>query len=152
MENEPPSDPVEQDQEYAAQLRQARLQEIRARSAGGMGGMLEKEAGKKVEKLKKLAKMAGGSVQGAQGLWIILLVMAVAKDILDASTLGAFDLLDWAVDISMGVGFFLAAGKSKLDVTWRFLSSAVSFAIEAVLGFVPAWTLSVLFMWWKAKH
>lgn len=105
----------------------------------------EKALGKGAGKIKAQRHSMAG--------WTLGIVLAIAKDLLDMSTVETISWIDWIIDIILGIGLFLLFGKSVKTGTKliRALGPTIMEAIP-VLGFLPVWTFSVVYLYFKSQQ
>ncbi|PIX92390.1 hypothetical protein COZ26_02075 [Candidatus Kuenenbacteria bacterium CG_4_10_14_3_um_filter_39_14] len=117
-----------------------------ARLAGKEGlNKLNKALGKGAKKIKAQEHSMSG--------WIAALILAVIKDLLDIGTIELASWLDWIVDIAIGVAMFYLFGKS-IKLTRKLITSGGAMIAEIIpgLGFLPIWTLAVVYMYLKSEQ
>lgn len=154
-------DEIEQEQRRqlaAAQMKDRMGKEGFARTGAGMvkgGGRALKDLEKRggiLSKGKKV-KVPSRAKAYSAATWMILLILAVAKDLLDLGTIELFSVLDWLVDIGLGIIFFVALGRS-MKLTTRLMRAVGPTILEVIpgVGFLPIWTLSVLYLYLKSEQ
>ncbi|MEW6610173.1 MAG: hypothetical protein AB1352_00890 [Patescibacteria group bacterium] len=86
-------------------------------------------------------------------VWLILIGMAVFKDCLDVGTLELASWLDWIVDALIGLTFWAMLGKNNLSFATRLVRSLGPALLEMIpgLGFIPIWTFSVLYIYFRSE-
>ncbi|PIW95871.1 hypothetical protein COZ84_01190, partial [Candidatus Kuenenbacteria bacterium CG_4_8_14_3_um_filter_39_15] len=106
---------------------------------------LNKALGKGAKKIKAQEHSMSG--------WIAALILAVIKDLLDIGTIELASWLDWIVDIAIGVAMFYLFGKS-IKLTRKLITSGGAMIAEIIpgLGFLPIWTLAVVYMYLKSEQ
>ena len=151
-------DQVEQDKIEQQQHRDfAKMQmkdRIKQDGLAKTGAGMIKGAGKAMGELDKKGLIKGTKIKAKEhriGAWIIAIILAVAKDLLDIGTIELASGVDWIVDIVIGVTMFFLFGKS-MKLTRKLIVSIGSTIAEVVpgLGFLPVWTLSVMYLYLKA--
>ncbi|NMB48499.1 hypothetical protein GYA13_03600 [Candidatus Kuenenbacteria bacterium] len=164
-ENQVEEDKAKQEewrQEYQNQLLQDRARQNLVRdNYQNSGGIIGREAGKLADK-ETFKKFEGALGKGAakikaqehsEGVWMIGLGMAIAKDLLDIATLESASWFDWIIDAMLGIGLFFLFGRSaKLGA--RLIKSVAPAILEMVpgIGFLPIWSLSVAYMYFKSQQ
>ncbi len=163
-------DPVLQDKEKQEQWRQEYQEQLlrdRGRQnmiQGNMGASaanIGREAAKLGDK-ETFKKFEGALGKGAAkikaqehgtGAWVIGLGLAIAKDLLDMGTMEMLSGFDWILDIILGIGLFLLFGKSVKSGK-KLIVSAGTAILEMIpgFGFVPAWSLSVAYLYFKSQQ
>ncbi|HRY63455.1 MAG TPA: hypothetical protein P5267_02560 [Patescibacteria group bacterium] len=151
-----------QQEEYKERLMQDRArQNYVGGNIGASSANIGREAGKLADK-ETFKKFEGALGKGAgkikvqehsMGGWMIGLCLAVAKDLLDMSTVEALSGLDWVLDIMLGIGLFFLFGKS-IKAGRKLIFSLGTTILEAIpgVGFLPSWTLSVAYLYFKSKQ
>lgn len=84
-----------------------------------------------------------------EGLYIILLILCMVKDLLDIFSLQLLVLIDWPLDLAIGFTMFLTFGsgaKQRAQSLGRSLLTTIGEA--TFLGFFPLWTISVIATKW----
>ncbi|HOZ36616.1 MAG TPA: hypothetical protein PLR18_02180 [bacterium] len=149
-------------EEYQQQMLQDRARQNMVRgniiaSAGNIG----REAGKLADqetfdKFKGALGKGEGKIEAQEhsaGGWILGLMLAIAKDLLDMSTMETLSGVDWIIDAMLGVGLFFLFGKSaKLGA--KLIRSAGPAILEMIpgLGFLPIWSISVAYIFFKSQQ
>ena len=107
----------------------------------------EKALGKGVKKIK-----TDKAAQRGVAVWIIAILVALTKDMIDMGNLEINSGWDWVIDVLIGVFMFWAFGRS-VKLARKLIVTALTTAAEAIpiLGFGWWWTLSVLYLFWKAQ-
>lgn len=128
---------------------------------GTSAGIMGREAGKLADKetFDKFEKTLGKGAAKVEAQehsmagWMMGLLLAVAKDLLDMGTIEMLSGFDWILDIILGVGLFFLFGKS-VSRGRKLITSIGATILEAipVIGFLPCWTMSVAYMYFKGKN
>ncbi|MFH1938377.1 MAG: hypothetical protein ABIJ60_02475 [Patescibacteria group bacterium] len=146
-----------QQQEYARQLALDRTKGSQANGggmAGGIAGQMSKK--KNFNKIEKALGKKGKKIKAKEhssAVWIIAIIIALVKDLLDVGTIELASGVDWIVDIIIGVIFFFLFGKS-IKLTRRLAVTILTVIAEAIpiSGFMWWWTLSVVYLYFKSQH
>ena len=154
---------LEEEQQQAQELRRQRLAsrfDRRLQAGGRMLSRLGRQRGSRTmqrlgKSFQRLGK-EGADIKAQQhsgGAWLVALLLAIAKDLLDVGTLQFGMIFNFFVNALAAVVFFVMFRRS-VSVTRRLLSVLFSFIGESVpiLGFLPLWTLSVLYLYMKASN
>lgn len=155
---------AEEDRIIQEQRREFSREQLKSRAArqglSKTGGDVARGAGKALagkEGLKRFESKLGKGSRGiegqehSQGVWIIALLLAVVKDLLDIGTIELLSGIDWIVDALIGVSMFFMFGRA-MSLSRKLISAAGPMIAEMIpgLGFLPIWTLSVLYLWLKS--
>jgi hypothetical protein len=86
-------------------------------------------------------------------IWMLALGLAIAKDLLDIVTVEALSGFDWIIDLLFGAALYILLGTSVKKGA-RFLKSIGPAILEAipVLGFLPFWSLTVAYLYFKSQQ
>jgi len=147
----------EREKEYARQLDMDKMKEGRTNKgemANGIAGHLGEK--KNFDKLEKTLGKKGKKIKAkkhSQSVWIIGIILALVKDLLDTGTIELASVIDWIVDAIIGIVFFFLFGKS-IKLTRRLAVEILTTIAEAIpiSGFMWWWTLSVVYLYFKSQH
>jgi len=130
----------EQQQEYEYEMRKVRSEENSVSKINS----LEELQSKATELKKEIAQFSAT-------FFILALMFAGFKDLLDIFSIELFSWLDWIIDLGFGaVLFFGCKGSIQQVKTIRMTSIGASVA-EAIpiIGALPVWTASVVLLYIK---
>ncbi len=162
---------IEEDRERQEEMRKkyqeqflqdrARQNLVKGGSVGTNAGTIGREAGKLADKetFDKFKAVLGKddakfkTTDRSVGIWMLALGLAIAKDLLDMSTMEMLSGFDWIVDLIFGVCFYILLGTSVRKGA-RFLKSIGPTILEAipVLGFLPFWSMTVAYLYFKSQQ
>ena len=161
-DNQAEIDKIEQEQ--AREFAREQMAQ-RAAEAGGRGKFAADSAGKSAKALmdkavagelaKKLKEKGFRKIKAQEHSmagWIIAILLAMTKDLMDIGLLEMASFIDWVVDIIIGVSLFFLFGRS-MKLARRLAGSLGPTILEIVpgLGFLPIWTIAVLIMWFNSE-
>ena len=144
---------VRQDEIEQEQRRQFAAAQLKDRAKQSAKTMASKAGMEKFEKaLGKGAKNIKVQKHG-MAAWVVAIILAVAKDLLDIGTIELASGIDWIVDIVIGVSMFFLFGRS-LKLTRKLITSGGAMIAEMIpgVGFLPVWTLAVVYMYLKSEQ
>lgn len=152
----------ERQEQYKEQLLQDRARQHMVKGNLGansatIGREAAKLAGKETFDKFKSALGEGDSkfktTQRTGEVWMLALVIAIAKDLMDIATFESVAWFDWVVDLIFGAVFWVLLGTSVRKGA-RFLKSIGPAILEAIpiLGFLPIWSITVAYMYFKSQQ
>ena len=149
-------------QEYQENFLKDRASQSLVRgNLGASAGIIGAEAGKLADKktFDKFEKTLGKGAAKVETQdhsmagWMLGLILAVAKDLLDMGTIETLSWFDWIIDIILGVGLFFLFGRS-VSRGRKLIANIATTILEVIpgIGFLPCWTMSVAYMYFKSRN